>query len=274
MDPSRNRADAFLPVCFPVDSAKHRLFMFRLLAIFLALAPALFARDFDPRRDAFSFANETVFAYDVDKAGQMHVKAKAAPEHLTHRCFCFTRAVMQFWNFARFEPGQRRLSPEEYRTRLRALFRIPVWSRRTDRIGFPGFRNLWDFSKAHELLVQEEFGSWVLTYLRVGNWRMACPLVRFLQRETAEHLLADVTGGKLRAVYLAKFPSMNHAVIVFAGKRLPGGGIRFQVYDSNYAGASARLDYVPARNLFDFERRFYWPGGALRAFPVYTSPFE
>ena len=248
--------------------------MFRLLAIFLALAPALLARDFDPRRDAFSFSNETFFAYNVDKSGQMHVTSKATPEHLTHRCFCFTRGVMQFWNFARFEPGQPRLSKEEYRTKLRALFRIPVWSKRTDRIVFPGFKNLWDFSKTHEQLVQDEFGSWVLTYLRVGNWRMACPLVRFMQRGTAEDLFAEVSRGKLRAVYLAKFPSMNHAVIVYAGKRLPDGRIRFQVYDSNYAGASARLDYVPDRNLFDFERRFYWPGGELRAFPVYTSPFE
>ena len=248
--------------------------MLRLLVILAALAPTIFAREFDPRRDAFAFANETVFAYDVDKIGQMHVTAKATPEHLTHRCFCFTRAVMQFWNFARFEPSQPRLSKEEYRTRLRSLFRIPVWSKRTDRIVFPGFKNLWDFSKAHEQLVQDEFGSWVLTYLRVGNWRMACPIVRFLQRGTAEGLLADVSRGKLRAIYLAKFPGMNHAVIVYAGRRLPDGGIRFQVYDSNYAGTSARLDYVAARNLFDFERRFYWPGGELRAFPVYTSPFE
>lgn len=248
--------------------------MFRLLAILLALAPALLAREFDPQRDAFAFANETVFAYDVDKAGHMRVTAKATPEHLTHRCFCFTRAVMQFWNFARFDPRQARLSQEEYRSRLRALFRIPVWSKRTERIVFPGFKNLWDFSHAHEQLVQDEFGSWVMTYLRPGNWRMAWPPVRFMQRGIAEDLFADVSRGKLRAVYLAKFPSMNHAVVVYAAQRLPGGGIRFRVYDSNYAGSSARLDYVPARNLFDFERRFYWPGGELRAFPVYTSPFE
>ena len=178
---------------------------------------------------------------------------------------------MQFWNFARFDPRAARLSPEEYRSRLRSLFRIPVWSKRTERIVFPGFKDLWDFSRAHDKLVQEEFGSWVLTYLRPGNWRMAWPVVRFRQREIAEKIFADVSRGKLRALYLAKFPHMNHAVVVYAAQRLPDGRIRFRVYDSNYAGESARLDYVPARNLFDFERRFYWPGGELRAFPIYTS---
>lgn len=248
--------------------------MLRLVAILLAIAPALYAREFDPRRDAFAFPNETLLAYRVDNSGRLHVTTKATPPHLTHRCFCFTRAVMQFWQFARFEPRQARLSAEGYRSRVRELFRIPVWSRRTGRIAFPGYANLWDFSKANATLIEAELGSWVLTYLRPGNWRMACPLVRFLQRETAEKLFADVSRGEIRAAYLAKFPSMNHAVIVYSAKRLPGGGFRFQVYDSNYAGQAARLDYLPGPDLFDFERRYYWPGGTLRAFPVYLSPLQ
>ena len=248
--------------------------MLRLFPVLLALASSLAAREFDPRRDVFAFSNETVLAYDVDQAGNMRVTARETPGHLTHRCFCFTRAVMQFWNFARFDPRGARLPAAEYRVRLRSLFRIPVWSKRTERIVFPGYGNLWDFSRAHRQLVEEELGSWVLTYFRPGNWRMACPLVRFMQRRIAENVFADVSRGRLRAVYLAKFPSMNHAVIAYAAQRLPGGGIRFRVYDSNYAGEWARLDYVPGRNLFDFERRFYWPGGELRAFQVYTSPFH
>lgn len=248
--------------------------MFRPFVLFLLFAPVLIAREFDPRRDTFAFPNETLLGYNVDKAGQLHVTARATPAHLTHRCFLFTRAVMQFWNFASFEPRQARLPEEEYRTRLRSLFRIPVWSRRTERIAFPGFRNVWDFSRAYRPLLEAELGSWVVTYLRVGNWRMACPLVRFMQREMAEELFAEVSRGKLRAMYLAKFPHMNHIVIAYAAQRLPDGGFRFRVYDSNYAGESARLDYLPGRNLFDFERRFYWPGGELRAFPVYISPLQ
>ena len=182
---------------------------------------------------------------------------------------------MQFWNFAKFEPRQRKLAEAEYREKLRALFRIPVWDPpREKRIVFPGYANLWDFSKAHAGLVQSELGSWVLTYLRVGNWRMASPFVRLMQRGYAERLFADVSTGRIRAMYLAKFPSMNHVVLVFGAERMTDGRMRFRVYDANYAGQTARLEYNPARNLFDFERRFYWPGGELRAFPVYTTPIH
>src|SRR6266446_10778767 len=75
--------------------------MLRIFAIVLLLAPALVARDFDPRRDAFAFSNETVLSYEVDRAGILHIKTRATPAHLTHRCFCFTRSAMQFWKFAR-----------------------------------------------------------------------------------------------------------------------------------------------------------------------------
>ena len=248
--------------------------MLRIFVLVLLFASALAARDFDPRRDAFAFSNETFLSYKVDRAGILRVMTRATPARLTHRCFCFTRSAMQFWKFARFEAAQARVSPAEYRSRLRSLFRVPVWSRRTERIVFPGYRDLWEFSAAHEKMLEEEFGSWVMTYLRPGNWWMACPLIRFTQRQIAEELFDDVSRGVPRAVYLAKFPHMNHAVIACAATRLPGGGIRFRVYDSNYAGKPARLDYVPGRNLFDFERRFYWPGGELRAFPIYTSPLQ
>jgi hypothetical protein len=77
-----------------------------------------------------------------------------------------------------------------------------------------------------------------------------------------------------QALFLAKFPSMNHAVIAYAALRLPDGTTRFRIYDPNYPGESARLDYLPSRKLFDFEKRFYWPGGAVRAFRIYLSPFH
>jgi hypothetical protein len=248
--------------------------MLRFLVAFFLLVRVLAAAEFDPRRDAFAFSNETVLSYEVDAAGRLRVTARTTPAHLTHRCICFTRAVMQFWQFARFEPRAPRLAESEYRSHIQTLFRIPVWSRRSERIVLPGYANLWEFSKANQRLIESELGSWQLTYLRPGNWRMANPLVRSRQRQYAEELFDAVSNGRLQAMYLAKFPSMNHAVIVYSAKRLPGGGFRFRVYDSNYAGTSARLDYDPAKNLFDFEPRYYWPGGPLRAFPIYTSPFN
>jgi len=248
--------------------------MLRIFIALLSLGLVVTAREFDPRRDAFAFSNDTALQYTVGADGKLRMEGRKTPARLAHRCFLFTRSVMQFWNFAQFEPRQRKLSESEYRTLLRSLFRIPVWGHRAERIVFPGYRNLWDFSKAHDQLVQDELGSWLLTYFRVGNWRMINPILLLSQRRFAEELFDKVNQGELRAMYLAKFPHMNHVVVVYKGERLPGGGFRFRVYDANYAGESARLDYVPGRNIFDFERRFYWPGGELRAFPVYISPIH
>ena len=248
--------------------------MFRVAVLFFALVPVLCAREFDPRRDVFSFSNDTVLNYEVTAGGRLRLGAKAQSGKPTRCCFLFTRSAIQFWKFARFEPRLRRLSEEEYRRRLRDLFGIPPWTHRTRRIVFPGYADLWSFSRGHEDAIRAEIGSWLLTYLRVGNWRMMNPIVRLRQRAIAENLFSAVSKGEVRAMYLAKFPHMNHVVLVYHAERLPDGGMRFTTYDANYAGESARLDYLPKRNLFDFERRFYWPGGALRAFPVYDSPLH
>jgi hypothetical protein len=77
-----------------------------------------------------------------------------------------------------------------------------------------------------------------------------------------------------QALFLCKFPSMNHAVLVYHAERLPDGTTRYAVYDPNYPGEPARLDYIPAKKLFDFEPRFYWPGGHVRAFRMYISPIQ
>jgi hypothetical protein len=248
--------------------------MFRIVIFLFALVSALSAREFDPRRDAFSFSNDTVLNYEVTHEGRLHIGSKAKSDKPTHCCFLFTRSAMQFWKFARFEPRQRKLSEVEYRRRLRELFHIPPWSGRTERIVFTGYADLWSFSRDHEDTLRADLGSWLLTYLRIGNWRMMNPIIRLRQRHFAEKLFAAVSKGEIRAMYLAKFPHMNHVVLVYHAERLPDGGMRFRVYDANYAGDSVRLDYLPDRNLFDFERRFYWPGGELRAFPVYDRPFH
>ena len=251
--------------------------MFRAAAIFLALTSALIAREFKPRRDAFAFSNDTVLHYEVTHDGRLHIgtKAKSAKsDRPTHCCFLFTRSAMQFWNFARFEPGQAKLSEEEYRTKVRAVFRIPPWVARNERIVFPGYADLWAFSREHEKVLRDELGNWMLTYLRVGNWRMMNPIIRLMQGHFAEKLFAAVSRGEVRAMYLAKFPHMNHVVLVYHAERLAGGGMRFRAYDANYAGIPKRLDYVPGRNIFEYEKCFYWPGGELRAFPVYDMPLH
>ena len=248
--------------------------MLRAIALLFILTSALTAREFDPRRDVFAFSNDTVLNYDVTADGKLRMSAKAKSGRPTHACFLFTRSAMQFWKFARFEPGQPRLSEDEYRTRIRALFRIPPWVERKERIIFPGYADLWAFSRQHEKTIRDDLGNWLLTYLRVGNWRIMSPIVPLRQRVYAEKLFAAVSKGEVRAMYLSKFPHMNHVVLVYHAGRLPGGGMQFRVYDANYAGIPKRLDYVAGRNIFNFEQCFYWPGGELRAFPVYDMPLH
>jgi hypothetical protein len=183
---------------------------------------------------------------------------------------------MQFWKFAQFDPAAPKLAADEYRRRLRSLFRVPVWDSvraAKDRIIFPGYADLWSFSRAQQRLVQEEIGAWLPTYLRVGNWRMASPKTRLFQGATARALNRRLPA-EPQAIFLAKFPSMNHAVLSYAAEPLPDGRTRYRVYDPNYPGESARLDYLPKRTLFDFEKRFYWPGGEVRAFRIYLSPIH
>jgi hypothetical protein len=246
-----------------------------LLFVFLWVASAI-ARDFDPRRDGFAFANETVLAYGVDETGHLHIGTRDSPSRFAHRCIAMVRGALQFWKFARFEPGGPKLSTDDYRHALRRLFRIPVWlgpRASAERIVFPGYADLWSFSRAQQRLVQEEIGAWFPTYLRPGNWRMPCPFTRLFQGLTARAVERGIAH-EPQALFLAKFPSMNHAVLAYLSAPRTGGGMRFRVYDPNYPGESARLDYLPNRGLFDFERRFYWPGGDVRAFRIYLSPIH
>lgn len=250
--------------------------MLRAVLLAMLWAGVAIGREFDPRRDGFAFANETVLAYGVDERGRLQMSSKEVPARFAHRCIAMARGAMQFWKFARFAPEQPRITPEEYRKRLRRLFRIPVWFGARSparRIEFPGYADLWSFSRAHRRMVQEEIGAWFPTYVRPGNWRMPCPVTRLLQPMTARAVARGVKT-EPQAVFLAKWPSMNHVVLAYRSSLQPDGRTRFLVYDPNYPGESARLDYLPDRQLFDFEKRFYWPGGVARAFRIYLSPLH
>lgn len=250
--------------------------MVRVLCLIFAFVFTARARDFDPRRDAFSFANETVFAYGTDEAGRLEISSQPSSTAFKHRCLCMVRATMQFWKFAHFDPQAPKVSAAEYRRRVRALFHLSAWRRSRGpgaRIVFPGYTDLWSFSAANRKLVQEEMGGWFATYLRPGNWRMACPLTRLFQGTTARGVERDLATAP-QALYLAKWPSMNHAVLAYSSEHMADGRLRFHVYDPNYPGQSAWLDYRPDRALFDFQKRFYWAGGDLRAFRIFLSPIQ
>jgi hypothetical protein len=231
---------------------------------------------FDWRTDTIAFSNDTVFAYGIDEAGHLSIHRRKTPARFAHRCFVLARAVLQFHKFARFAPDQPRTTAAEYRRLLLHLFRIPVWMPERQpgsRVVIPGYHDLNEFSRAWENLMKETMGNWFPTYLRVGNWRMIGPFPRFGQANACAQILRGLDRGKLQAVYLTRFPKMNHCVILF-DFHLRRTGIRFDAYDPNYPNTLSWVDYVSNERGFDFERRWFWPGGRVNLMRVYLSPFH
>jgi len=244
-------------------------------ALFVYARPSAAAPAFDVRRDTLGWANETKFAYDVDAAGRLHISKRAVPAVYSNRCFVMSRTALQFKKFARFAPERPRVSREEYTRLVRQISRIPVWSAGPrERIVVPGFGNLRSFSKTYTPMLQANLGGSVTSFLRVGNFRMAMGHPRIGQKWAAEWLVKSINEDKLRAVFLTRFPSMNHCVIVYRAIPRPNGDVGFLCYDPNYEGQSAKLDYSASRRSFDFQRRWYFPGGQVNVMRVYISPFH
>ncbi|HET6406965.1 MAG TPA: hypothetical protein VFG14_03720 [Chthoniobacteraceae bacterium] len=233
------------------------------------------ARGFDLGRDTFEFANETVFQYGVDERGKLNISRRERTPRYAHRCFVMSRAVIQFHQFARFAPERPQVSREQYANLVRKISAIPVWSGGPhDRVAVPGFRDLRQFSEVMPGVLQENLGAWFPSYVRVGNYRMAMGHPRSGQAAAARWLEQSMTAGKPRALYLSRFPHMNHCVVAYRMERKAGGDLRFWVYDPNYPGKAAWLDYSGARRSFDFEPRWYFPGGQVNVMRVYISPFH
>ena len=251
------------------------IFFVRLFLLVLLAAPITRARPFDLRRDTFAFSNDTAWQYGVDERGKLHISQRAVPADFSHRCFVLARAVLQFRKFARFEPRQPRLSRDEYRRRIKQLCRIAVWRRGPrEKIVFPGYRDLHDFSVAYEGLLKEHLGNWWPTYWRVGNWRMALGHPRAGQAAGARWLAASLERGELNAIYMSRFPKMNHVVVPYAVQREAGGNISFLVYDPNYPNQPSWVFYRASTRSFEFEPRWYFPGGQVNVMRIYLSPFH
>lgn len=246
-----------------------------LLALLSVVASAVAARPFDVQRDTFAFANETVFQYGVDEQGELHISKREKPPSYAHRCFVLSRGVLQFWQFVRFAPEKRRVSREAYARLVKQISRIPVWSRReSERIVVPGFRDLREFSEVMPGVLQENLGAWLPSYLRVGNYRMAMGHPRIGQAAAAVWLKQSMSAGQPRALYLSRFPHMNHCVVAYRMEMKPNGNPRFWVYDPNYPGKATWLDYRSDIRSFQFEPRWYFPGGQVNVMRTYISPFH
>jgi hypothetical protein len=246
-----------------------------LIFILLASAPVAAGNAFDFKRDTFAFSNDTVLRYGLDEGGRLHMSRRDKPVEFGHRCFVLARGALQFHQFVRFDPSRPKLSRAEYRRLVKKIFRIPVWfPAPREKLVIPGYPDLRAFSIAYEGLLKEALGNWIPSYIRVGNWRMAWPFPRCGHARAARWLARSIEAGRPRAVYLARFPHMNHVVVVYDMERRANGDLRFIVYDPNYPGAPTTLDYQAAARSFDFPKRWYFPGGRVNLFRVFISPFH
>jgi hypothetical protein len=67
---------------------------------------------------------------------------------------------------------------------------------------------------------------------------------------------------------------MNHVVIAYRMEKRPAGRTRFLCYDPNYPGVPSWVEYVPAERSFEFQKRWYFPGGRVNLLRVFISPFH
>lgn len=245
-----------------------RRLVFALL--FLLSSLTAHARPFTWGRDNFAFPNETLWSYEI-VGGELRIQPRTDHPTYTQRCLVLIRAAKQFRNFAKFEPAAPRLSEAGYRERVRKLARIPVWSKRPQRLEFPGFADLHAFSAAYPEMLQAELGDWWPTYFRPGNWRMPLPFPRANQRWLADRFAAALARGETPAAFLTRFKPMNHAVLLFASRRNSTGDLVFTAYDPNNVARPVTLRFEEKSGNFLWEKTPYFPGGVVNVFEIYRS---
>jgi len=225
---------------------------------------------FDPDRDTFAFANETVFTYDPET---QPVQASTIP--YSRRCFVMTRAALQFHRHADFQPEHPRLSRSEYRDLVAKVVRRPAWRpclASESRIVIPGFRDLRHFSIAFPGLLQEMLGAGLPTYFRIANWRIMFPFTPSGQTATARRLSRILQTGSPQIIFVNEGFDLNHALVVHAVRQEGLDSYSFSYYDPNLPDARPLLQFEEGR--FILPQTFYFDGGPANVYLIYTHPFD
>jgi hypothetical protein len=237
-------------------------------------APA--AQPFHFDTDTFSFANETVWNY-VGGTVQAE-KPGAQKREYTRHCFVLTRAAVQFWKFARFDPAKQALPAGELARRIRAVTSLDVWQpalQPNQRVVFPGYASLRALSAAQPGLFQANIGLGWPVYFRAGNMPIILPVGAATEAELNREIAADLRQNQPTIVWLYLFPSLkiNHVVVIYAVKR-EANLYRYTVYDPNYAGGPKQLTFNPARRAFSYQPTFFFKGGDVTARAIYRGVMQ
>ena len=249
-------------------------------AIFLAAhsAQAGSADGFNYNRDTLSFANWTVFTYEN---GHIVSHKNQYGHHYSRRCFVMTRAVEQFYKFARFEPKAPRVDDRELTKRVRDITRRPPWHDSLPpkkRVLIPGYSNLWQLSQDKTLLMQRNIGLGWVVYLRPGNVRMFYLHDRGYQEKTHRLLEEALARREFFIAYLSDFPILhiNHSVLVYKHDRprSTDGTDHYLVYDPNHPDAPRHLEWLPQKREFSYQKDREFAGGFTRVFQVYGKALQ
>jgi len=235
-------------------------------------------RPFQYATDTFSFANETVWNYANGSVQSNSASAKTQRRDYTRRCFAVTRAAVQFWKFARFDPAVAPLPHDRLAARIREVTERSVWLPAlsgAQRIVFPGYANLRDISAADPALFQANIGLGWPVYFRAGNMPIVAPVYRETEARLNGEIFHDLELNYPTIVWLYNFPSLkiNHVVVVIAGTR-DHGRFHYQVYDPNYSGAPKQLDYDSDARTFYYQPTFYFKGGTVSARAIYRGVLQ
>jgi len=242
-----------------------------------AIAPPqpTIARGFTFPDDTFAFANETVFNYRDGGRVPEDRPDTTATQRYSRRCFVMAAAAVQFWIHARFEPNAPPVSEAELARRVREVVDRAAWDpvpADDQRVVFPGFANLRDFSAREGRVLRENLGPGGTGYFQPRKYCMVMLLTKAEEAEFNEQLTTWIERGHPMVLWLYNFPSldMNHAVVAFA-RRADGDKIAYTIADPNYTDRPRTLEYDPATQTFSYEPTFYFKGGPVRVRPVYLS---
>ena len=246
-------------------------------------ANALAERSFSFQRDTFAFANETVFEYREGHASLRRESQKI--KRFTQHCFVMSRSVVQFWKFARFDPGKPPLDDSELAARIRKITRSSPWASplaQQDRIVIPGYADLRALSRARGDVVQRNVGLGWPTYLRPGNWRIMTPHGPKQQARAHLQLERTLAGGDFFVAYLTTIPEtfdINHSVLVYGRHAISPRqdhtkNPRYWAYDPNHSEAPRTLEWSQRDSCFLYQRDWDFVGGRVTVWQVYGQPLQ
>jgi hypothetical protein len=234
------------------------------------------SRPFTFDTDTFSFANETVWNY---VNGSVHAETSGARKReYTRHCFVVTRAAVQFWKFARFDPNEKSLPPAVLADRIREVTGRSVWLPALPpgkRVVFPGYANLRAISAAEPGIFQANIGEGWPVYFRAGNMPIVIPMSHATEAALNSEIVRDLGANLPSIVWLYLFPSLkiNHVVVIYKVRR-DGNVFRYTVYDPNYAAAPKQLTFNATTRTFSYQPTFYFQGGDVTARAIYRGVLQ